>query len=121
VARPLRDADNGPAVRARPVEAVPAEADADLVGLGPARRDVLVAAPDREQPQQHALVGDAVEVVQLTRGAQVLALRVEPVGAAPQRRLVDARPLRPLQQVLNLPVAPLARLAPAVADAVDPL
>src|SRR5262249_40201886 len=67
-----------------------------------------------------ALVGHAVKIVQLAHRLQILTLRVEMVGAAPHRRLVDAFPLRALQDVLDLPVAAAARLAPAVAQTVDP-
>src|SRR5437764_400526 len=86
VARPLpvavllRDGDQGAAVRPMPVEAIATEAGADLVRLGPVLR---LAAPDAEQPEQQTLVGDTVEVVQLWRGLQVVALRVELVGAYP--------------------------------------
>src|SRR5205807_1930183 len=56
VALVLGHREERPALRPVPVEAVAAEADADLVRLRPARRDVLVAAPDGEQAQHQALV-----------------------------------------------------------------
>src|SRR5206468_883550 len=94
VALALGDRQERLALRPVPVPAVAAEADAHLVGLGPARRDILVAAPDGEQAQEQTLVSHAVEIVEFTDRLEVVALRVEAVGAAPQRRLVDALPLR---------------------------
>src|SRR5262249_61176494 len=101
-----------------PAPAVAAVADAHLVGLLALGE---LAAPDREQPQHDALVGGAVEVVQLRRDLVVVARRVELVGAAPQGRRRVRAPLSALDHVVaRLPVAALARLAPAVTQAVDP-
>jgi hypothetical protein len=56
-----------------PVEAVAAEADAHLVGLGTV---VRLAAPDAEEAQQQALVGHAVEVVELRLHLEVVTPRI---------------------------------------------
>src|SRR5205085_8982969 len=77
VAVGLRDRDEGAVIGPVPVEAVAAEAGAHLVGLGAVFR---LAAPDAEQAQQQALVGYAVEVVQLRLHLKVVAPRVVPVG-----------------------------------------
>src|SRR5207244_9966339 len=104
----LRDGDERPAVGAVPVEAVPAEAGADRVRLGPVAR---LPTPDGEEAEQHALVADGVEVVELATGLEIVADRVELVGPDPRGRLVGL-PLRPGQGVGMLPV--VARAAVAV-------
>src|SRR5262245_16115195 len=67
-------------VRAGPMKSVAAEADAHIVGLRPIAE---VAAPDREQPEQHAFVSGAVQVVQLRRSTGIVASRIERIGARP--------------------------------------
>ena len=118
-----------------PVEAVASKADAEVVVLGTAGIDppslttvvVEVAAEDREHPQQHALVGDTVEMVELrcqtdlgVRGIQAA------VGRHPERHLILCRPRGGGGgvDIVGLPVA----LGPAavargvrLANAEDPL
>src|SRR6185436_503003 len=49
-----------------------------LVWLGPVAR---LTAPDVEQAEHDALVGDAIEVVELRLDLQIGPRRIEPVGA----------------------------------------
>src|SRR5205823_13733292 len=74
-AAPVGDADERPGGPARPVESVAAEANEHVVQLRPIAG---VAVPDREEAEQHALVCDAIEVVQLRAHAQ-LAHGIPPV------------------------------------------
>ena len=116
----LRHINQRSAVRPVPVIAIAAEAEPDGVRFRAALGNVFVAAPDREEADHQALVAHRVEVVELGRDLQIGAQRVEPVGADPHLRLRDFLPVRPGEQVLHLPVATRARLAPAVAQAVAP-
>src|SRR5947199_4415915 len=99
------------------MKTIPAVANEDLVRLGTI---VWLAAPNREEAQQQTLIGDGVEVVELARRLEIVALRIEPVGADPQMRLARLPP-RTRHEIGILPVAAdaaeLRRIAP---DAVDP-
>src|SRR5262249_23848546 len=120
IARGFRRRDEGLALRPVPMPAVAAESDADFVGLRPARRNVQIATPDREQAEDQALVSHAVEIVKLRLDLQVIARQVEIVDAGPQRRLLIALPMRAGHQIGRLPVLTPPRGAGAVAEAVDP-
>src|SRR5262249_22977598 len=118
VAGLLRHRTEGAAIRTRPVPAVATVADADLVGLLALRK---LAAPDGEQAQEDALVGDAIEVVQLGRRLVVGPGRVEVVRADPHRRPGVLAPLGAADHIIfGFPVAPAPGSAPAVAQAIDP-
>src|SRR6185436_13803638 len=85
-----------------------------------------LAAPDGKAPQEQALVGRAVQVIELRANLQILALRIEPVHVDPWQRLADL-PLRRPQHVGILDVRPppleaVRALAPGVgvADGEDP-
>ena len=93
-------------IRPGPVKAVAAVADADVVRL-------LAVQPftpeDREQAEQDALVGDAIQVVELGWDVVFRPARILPVGARPQHRLLGI-PARALDEVGSFPVTAVACL-----------
>jgi hypothetical protein len=76
----FRHADEGVARRSVPMEAVAAEADADVVGLF-AR--ALLAAVDGEEAEHHALVGRRIQVVELRLAVQFGTAMIRRIGADP--------------------------------------
>jgi len=97
VAPPLGNADESLPVRPLPVKSVAAEAHEQLVALRAIARGhhlVRRALPDHEQPQHQALVGHAVQVVQL-RNRIDLRVRIDGIQAVrthPEGRAVSAIP-----------------------------
>src|SRR4030095_8957162 len=87
-----------------PVEAVAAEAERDLVDLF-AR--VRFAAPDRKQPEQHALVRHAIEVVELRRRLRVRSRKITRVGLDPGDG-IEAAPVPRISKARAFPVAAIA-------------
>src|SRR6266540_2232881 len=74
-----------PSIRPGPMPSVPAVAQHDVVWF------VTVgglAAPDGEEPDDHAFVGDGVEVVELGLDFEIIALRVEAIHVRPAHRLI---------------------------------
>src|SRR5438876_7826669 len=109
--------DERPMVGPVPVKAIAAKAKAHLVGLGPIG---WLPAPDREQPQQQALVSDGVEIVELRRRLEVVARRIETVSPDPRQRLASL-PFGSGDQIGMFPVMtnPSMR-ARVAAQAIDP-
>ena len=113
----LRDRNEGTVVRPVPVKAVAAEAEAQLVRLGPIAR---LPAPDREQADHQALVGGAIEIVELALRFQIIALGVELVRPDPRRRLARL-PACADQRIGILPVRPHPSQSTGVGpDTIDP-
>ena len=120
VALLFRDINQRAAVRPIPVIAIAAEAEPDGVRFGPAGGHVLVPAPDGEEADHQTFVRRCVEVVELRSHLQISAHRIQAVRPHPHRRLRDVLPMRSGDQVFHLPIAAGARLAPLVAQAVNP-
>ena len=117
VAAALRNRNERGPLRPRPVEAVAAEAQANVVRLLAMQR---LSPVHREQPQHHALVRHRVEVVDFRRGLQVLPHHVQGVGADPGHRpgLVPLR--RPELSCFEIPAEPLLAVRFVRAQAEDP-
>src|SRR5438034_10715782 len=97
VRRRLQPGGVGP----EPVEAIAAEADANLIRLGTILR---LPTPDGEEAQDQALVGDTIEVIELAVRLQIGSPEVAAGGAGPERRLIAPRPLRTRDQIPRFPV-----------------
>src|SRR5665213_1518580 len=105
VAEMLGDGQERIAIGPRPVKAVAAVADADVIRLF---ADKTLASKDREQAEHDALVRDAVEVVEFRRDVVLSTLRVELVGGRPQHRLVVS-PMRAVHPIAGLKVEAMTR------------
>ena len=100
VALTLGHADERITRRTRPVKAVAAEADAQIVGLLAIGR---LAAEDREEAEHHAFVGDGVEVVELGGHVAAFAHRIERIRGDPRHRLALRPPRRAELGALVIP------------------
>src|SRR5712671_3587164 len=100
------------------MKSVAAIADAHVIRLFPLR---TLAAEDREQPEDDALVRYAIEVVELCRRLVVGPGRIRQVGAGPLDRLV-LLPARAGDEVGRLPVPAKAMIVGRrlIAQAEDP-
>src|SRR4030095_15844465 len=92
------------AIGTMPVEAVTAEAERDLVDLF-AR--VRFASPDRKQPEQHALVRHAIEVVELRRRLRVRSRKITRVGLDPGDG-IEAAPVPRVAETRAFPITTIA-------------
>src|SRR5262245_23421376 len=102
IALPFGHGNERATIGAGPVESVAAEPDAYFVRLGAV---AWLAAPDREQAEQYALVADTIQVVELTLRLQIVAARVEIVRVDPERGFVGGFPIGAGEKIRVFPVA----------------